>query len=265
MSFTGEVQERIGHYVYRLVDPSTEETFSVGKGVGNRVFTHLHADGQANLTQLANDNDPEGRTLDENEQLTLQDANDDLRLETIRELKRKGLEPNCVIHRHGLDEETADHVEAALIDAYPNLCNKVKGRGSNIYGPVTTDELQKIYCAEEVDFGGDRILMLNVNVSANGDLDVYEAVRLSWRINTKCADQADYVLAVQHGFIKGVFVAEEWLAATEQNFPNNDKIVAGRYGFRGAEAESDVVERYKGKRVPAQFTGSRSPIRYNYT
>jgi len=29
-------------YVYRLIDPRSGVTFYVGKGQGNRVFTHIH-------------------------------------------------------------------------------------------------------------------------------------------------------------------------------------------------------------------------------
>ena len=34
-TFTPEVQERLGYYVYRLIDPRNGETFYVGKGKGN--------------------------------------------------------------------------------------------------------------------------------------------------------------------------------------------------------------------------------------
>ena len=50
------------------------------------------------------------------------DANeDDLcgKLHRIREIRLDGFEVAHVIHRHGLDEDTAFEVEAALIDAYP--------------------------------------------------------------------------------------------------------------------------------------------------
>lgn len=38
--FTDEVTEKLGFYVYRLIDPRNGETFYVGKGYGNRVFAH---------------------------------------------------------------------------------------------------------------------------------------------------------------------------------------------------------------------------------
>lgn len=44
--FTEQVCEKLGHYVYRLIDPRNGETFYVGKGTGNRVFQHLQAAAQ---------------------------------------------------------------------------------------------------------------------------------------------------------------------------------------------------------------------------
>jgi hypothetical protein len=39
-SFSPEAAEKIGLYVYRLIDPRNGHTFYVGKGKGNRVFQH---------------------------------------------------------------------------------------------------------------------------------------------------------------------------------------------------------------------------------
>ena len=39
--FSSEVIRKIGYYVYLLTDPITNEIFYVGKGKGNRVFSHL--------------------------------------------------------------------------------------------------------------------------------------------------------------------------------------------------------------------------------
>ena len=36
-SFTDEVSSRLGHYVYRLIDPRNGKTFYIGMGQGNRV------------------------------------------------------------------------------------------------------------------------------------------------------------------------------------------------------------------------------------
>ena len=42
-SFSAGVDEKIGNYVYRLIDPRNGETFYVGKGKGNRIFSHANA------------------------------------------------------------------------------------------------------------------------------------------------------------------------------------------------------------------------------
>ena len=39
--FSDETAERLGYYVYRLIDPRNGRTFYVGKGKGNRVFEHI--------------------------------------------------------------------------------------------------------------------------------------------------------------------------------------------------------------------------------
>ena len=39
-SFPHGITDKLGWYVYRLVDPRNGETFYVGKGQGNRIFWH---------------------------------------------------------------------------------------------------------------------------------------------------------------------------------------------------------------------------------
>ena len=41
-SFTEEVAKQLKWYVDRLIDPRNGETFYIGKGKGNRVFSHIH-------------------------------------------------------------------------------------------------------------------------------------------------------------------------------------------------------------------------------
>lgn len=41
-SFPTGVAIKLKTYVYRLIDPRNGETFYVGKGKGNRVFSHIH-------------------------------------------------------------------------------------------------------------------------------------------------------------------------------------------------------------------------------
>jgi len=46
-----------------------------------------------------------------------------------------------VIHRHGLDEETAFEVEACLIDAYPEVTNLASGRYSDERGVMHSKQI----------------------------------------------------------------------------------------------------------------------------
>ncbi|WP_191905842.1 hypothetical protein [Nitrincola iocasae] len=39
--FPAEVIEKLKNYVYRLIDPRNGETFYVGRGIGNRLYSHI--------------------------------------------------------------------------------------------------------------------------------------------------------------------------------------------------------------------------------
>ena len=40
-SFPVDISDKLRTYVYRLIDPRNGEIFYVGKGQGNRVFSHI--------------------------------------------------------------------------------------------------------------------------------------------------------------------------------------------------------------------------------
>jgi hypothetical protein len=127
-SFSPDVSRKLGWYVYRLIDPRNGETFYVGKGKGNRVFSHIRAAGGL-----------EGDDLDN-------------KIKRIRQIHNAGFEVAHVIHRHGMDEGTAFEVEAALIDAYPGLTNIAGGTGSNDFGAMHAKEIVGRYAAEPAVF-----------------------------------------------------------------------------------------------------------------
>src|SRR6266542_4269057 len=156
-AFPVDVVRKLKTYVYRLIDPRNGETFYVGKGQGNRVFSHIRA--EQNL---------EGDDLDN-------------KVKRIREIRLGGFEVAHVIHRHGMDERTAFEVEAALIDAYPGLTNIVGGTGGNDYGAMHAREIIGRYAAEPAVFH-DKALLISVNRSA-AETSLYEATRYAWKIN----------------------------------------------------------------------------------
>lgn len=236
-SFPPNVARRLKTYVYRLIDPRNGETFYVGKGRGNRVFSHIRA--EQNL---------EGDDLDN-------------KVRRIREIRLAGFEVAHVIHRHGMDEKTAFEVEAALIDAYPGLTNIAGGVGGNDYGAMHAKEIIRRYSAEPAVFR-HKALLISVNRSA-AETSLYDATRFAWKINKSKAKQAEVILATLQGLIVGAFIADDWLDATAANFPGHDD-VAGRLGFVGREAPDDIKALYVGTRVPDEYRkrGAANPIKY---
>ena len=240
-SFPAGVAFQLKTYVYRLIDPRNGETFYVGKGKGNRVFSHIRAEQQ----EL------------EGDELTN-------KMKRIREIRLAGFEVAHVIHRHGMDEKTAFEVEAALIDAYPEVLNDVGGTHSNDYGVMHAREIVQRYCAEPAVFK-HKALLISVNRSATEATSIYEATRYAWKISRSKAEQADVILATRQGLIIGAFTANKWLDATAVNFPGRED-APGRLGFEGQEAPSEFKTLYVDKRVPEEYRkrGSANPIKYTW-
>ena len=137
-SFPPEVVQALGHYVYRLMDPRNGEIFYVGRGRGDRVFAHARG---------VLDGSPEGVA--------------DPKLERIREIKALGMEVHHIIHRHRMSESAAKEVEAALIDAYPGLTNRVIGEDSRDRGTKHVDEIVLEYGAEEFILQ-DKLVLISI-------------------------------------------------------------------------------------------------------
>jgi hypothetical protein len=237
--FPADVIQKLKTYVYRLIDPRNGETFYIGKGQGNRVFAHIHA--EQNL---------EGDELDN-------------KVRRIREIRLAGFEVAHVIHRHGMDEATAFEVESALIDAYPGLTNLAGGVGGNEIGAMHAKEIVRRYAAEPAVLQ-HKALLISVNRSA-AESSLYEATRYAWKISRPKAKEAEVILATVQGLIVGAFVADDWLEATTANFPGREE-VPGRLGFVGHEAPEEIKRLYVGKRVPDEFRkrGAANPIKYTW-
>ncbi len=236
--FPAEVHERLKYYVYRLIDPRNGETFYVGKGKGNRVFNHAQGE------------------IDKNDD-TLSE-----KLKRIYDIKNAGFQVAHVIHRHGLDEPTAFHVEAALMDAYPATHNIAGGKNNGEQGIMHADEIVEKYAAEEAVFR-HRLIAITINRSA-AETSVYEAVRYAWKIGKTRAEKSDHVLAVINGMIVNVFTPTQWMEATPANFPGLSEIIPGRIGFVGREADAGILALYQRKRIPSEMRkrGVANPIRY---
>lgn len=240
-SFPQEVIDKIEWYVYRLIDPRNGETFYVGKGKGNRVFAHIRQEASIKKDDL------------------------DPKLERIRDIDISGFKVAHIIHRHGLDENTAMEVEAALIDSYSGLTNIASGAGSSETGVMHAKEIIAQYAAEEAEIM-HKALIITVNRSSL-EKSLYNATRYAWKLSLKKAQKAELVLPAVKGLIVGAFVPEKWLPAKKENFPDvalDDR--PGRIGFIGNEASLETLKYYKGKRVPDIYRkrGAANPVRYTW-
>ena len=241
--FPPEVIRELKYYVYRLLDPRNGETFYVGKGKGNRVFTHARGD-----KETAASDDEEQR---------------DEKYGRIREIVASRFEVQHVIHRHGMEEDTALAVEAALIEAYPGLTNVVGGHGSSTYGVAHVDEIVGLYAVDEVVIE-HKILAITVNWGIT-KFNPYDAARFAWRINVDRARNVEYVFAVVRGIVLDVFTVEEWRRATLENFPEfvgKHRDEPSRFGFIGQQAPEDIRSAYVGKRMPEKKKGTMSAFLY---
>ena len=244
--FPDGVAEQLKWYVYRLIDPRNGETFYVGKGQGNRVFDHANG-------QVANG------------------AGDisDPKLHRIRDIQAAGLEVSHVIHRHGIESSRAAYeVEAALIDAYPGLTNKVRGHGARDYSSRHVQEIIDEYAGEEFEVR-EPLMLISIGWAFYEREDPYDAVRFAWRVNLNRVESYKLVLARVRGMVVGAYRPEKWLPAVTENFPE----LARRYdipnlpdrrGFVGEPAEQEIWDHYVRKRVPSKYRGRgiQSPVLY---
>lgn len=248
--FTDEVVKELQAYVYRLIDPRTNQTFYIGKGRGNRVFQHA-IDAQFTFDETSDVISP--------------------KIDLIREIHAAGLHVECIIHRHGLTDSVAHEIEASLIDSYDNLYNLIGGHYSSIRGAASVEEIQRRYNLPTCQLSNDhKIVLIKINkINGGRDRDqIYRLVRYCWKVNKARAAKADYVLAIDRGVIIGAFTVNQWLPATKENFPKleyADNTEAHRWGFNGNWAPPAILDQYvgsDGKRLINFNLKSQYPVRY---
>lgn len=247
--FSQEVCRRLGYYVYRLIDPRTGQTFYVGKGKNNRVFAHAH-DALKNY---------------EGQNYFIQEEDDDLsaKVKQIRSIRDAGLEVIMVIHRWGLDEDTAYEVEAALIDAYAGLTNQQLGHGSS-RGVANVQTIQQVLSLEEFDDSNalDNEYMIIKIKQDFLDLhsgNIYDTARSAWAVNPQRAQAHKYILVSLYGEVIAIFKDAQWKSCPT---------VADRFEFDAIAVDpivdSTIIDRYLHKLLPERYMkkGIQSPFLY---
>ena len=118
--FSKNTINAIGYHVYGLRCPGGHDYFYIGKGKGNRVFSHVKQ------TSARGISDP--------------------KFDIISKLRSEG-GPEIDIIRHGLTEQQALLLESALIDVLgvDQIANKVKGFNSEKYGLMSPKNIEAQY------------------------------------------------------------------------------------------------------------------------
>lgn len=250
--FSEATAEALKYYVYVLVDPADKHIFYVGKGSGNRVFQH------------ASD--------------ALKEADESLKLDTIRRILDSGNYVEYYIIRHGLTKESAFLVESAIIDllTYPafnrknSLTNLVAGHHQWDEGIKSVDELSCLYdCQKLIVSKGHSLMLVNLNRSydqkrAEGVYvrpNIYECARKYWSLDKKRADKVDYVLGVYRGVVRVVIKpTSAWLPV---NVAEDGTIFKKtRYMIEGTTEDILGNNLYLHRDVRDFPFGSRGAVRY---
>lgn len=209
--------EKLGYYVYALIDPRSKKVFYIGKGKGNRIYAHVEASEQVDTKEIE-------------------------KIATIRAIRKAGKEVDHRVVRHGLAEDEAFVVEAALIDFTESvsrieLTNLVSGHHSNERGIRTIEDIEIQYEAPEAVFD-EAVLLIRVNKlykPGMSDKELYEITRKYWRVGPR-ALKIKYACACYLGIVREVYEIKEWYPSKE---------IPGRKGFRGKIANVDVRDTYR--------------------
>lgn len=211
--FSSNTINEIGYYVYGLRRPGERGYFYIGKGKGNRVFSHV------------------------NQKLRMGIA--DPKFEVISSLENFG-GPDIDIIRHSLTEAEALLLESALIDCLGvnQLTNKIKGIDSEQYGLMSPFEVENQY--KGIPFRGNlSAVCFKINKKWKKNMPenaLYEAVRGSWRLNITRAAKAAYGMGIRDGVIRAVYKIDGWEVVSNRN--------PTRYRFTGNKARE--LDKYLG-------------------
>ncbi|HDX0997833.1 MULTISPECIES: LEM-3-like GIY-YIG domain-containing protein [Pasteurellaceae] len=219
--FSAGIIEKIGYYIYCLVDPRNQNIFYVGKGKGNRVFQHS----KGALSGKISESD---------------------KIALINEIHQVGLEPIYYILRHNIQNELqALEYEALAIDLLslvkPNqkpLTNIQGGTYSSEKGLATLSEIKKLYEPQELKTDLPIVLItINRNYKdlkrklKSGEIseqdleqEIYNRTRGYWKMSAR-REKVKYAVSVYRGWTLAAYEIERWVDAPIER--------KGRKGFDG--------------------------------
>jgi len=197
--------QRLGIYVYGLVDPRDKKVFYVGQGQDDRIFDHFK---EAKLV-INEKNKPTNKTL------------------RIIDIWLSEEEVEWVIFSHGLTQNIVNHIESSLINSFSVSQNGQTLNGNS--GPKSS-----MLSREEVkSLGAEEILPASPyasvfifpvhNALKESSKNVYEATRAAWKITKKFQYKNSYAVGLQNGISIGSYKVQSWVDYDDkQAFIGND-------------------------------------------
>ena len=181
--------------MYALIDPRNNQVFYIGKGIGNRVFSHEIESGKSPQSEKA-------------------------KLQKIRDIEKSGHEVKRVIVNWGMTESEAFAAEATLInlmsylsaDALTNIV-----AGHHVHEALSVEDFEIMHGAEHLrpEDIQHSIMVIKINKLYHRDMsakDLYDVVRGNWRasLNSIQKRKVEYVFGVYNQLIVAVYKPDEW-------------------------------------------------------
>lgn len=239
--FPASIHSQLKHYVYLYIDPRNNQIFYVGKGKGDRAFSHLF------------------------------DTSERAKTQRISEIRSEGKEPIIELVVHGIeDDETVRRIEASVIDLFgiTNLTNIQRGYHSREFGRMSINQVVATYAPKQ-GIVTDPVLAFRINKTFHygiTDREMYDYTRHSWKLGIR-REQAKYAFTVYQGVVQEVYEIEKWLPQnTTPNIKHEQggttEINSERWEFVGHVANHTMREKYLYKNIAKYFFSNQSPYAY---
>ena len=189
------VEQLNGFYVYALIDSRNNQVFYIGKGIGNRVFSH----------EIESEKSPKSEKA---------------KLKRIQEIEAAGFDVNRVIVNWSMTESEAFAAEAALINmlsflSADMLTNAVAGH--HVHEAMTVEDFDLLYGAEHLKQEDIQhsIMVIKINKLYRKGMnpkELYDIIRGNWRASMASIQKrnVEYVFGVYNQLIVAVYKPDEW-------------------------------------------------------
>lgn len=205
LSWPVEVAPSLEWYVYALRDPRDGAVFYIGKGVNDRIFSHVRA-------VLAGQQAP-----DKDEALAIRRA----KAARINAIHDAGRAVEHLMLRDSLPEEDSAYiVEQSVIDAYRAtghpLTNLAAGHHSAIHGLNRAEDVVAIRGALPAPALPTPCLLFKLNKSwypGISERELYDATRGNWGVAERSRNDARVAFGMYGEVILSAFRIDSWASA----------------------------------------------------